>query len=478
MILVTLAGCKRNEEIVRRENYAAALQVRSGSLTELLGERKFRLAYDKIYADRSKSRTAMEDLYNFTIVPHGAKVIEDRNKTSYTFKITREINSADYFENLVINVDSLGEASAFILEYTPNEPLKTSSHNSFTFKGDVKITPILYNVSEAGRDIVCVTAQVMMCNQAEDGGLGVEHVAGERCKTSAFMYTVTEITCSSTGGGGSFGAGAGQYTGGNNTGGQTGNGGGGDGNPPINSEPDPSSNCPRCPVFITSPVEQLDPEASLAPPTPCDHLKNLIKSDAVKNSFSTLDTRKEQSGEWGFGFKVHSPTSNSIMAPNVIEASHSDPNKLDMEKAIGGNYVGASHTHPHIRNGFYPMFSLEDIEYLLNVSRRHDKDGLPKDYSIYVLTLTTYDGVFAIKIKNPLKFYGNYSIWKDQIGRKIEAKYDALKPGGSMVDFRMAFLEIISEFDLGIGLFEATNNVTKWGELEISKGKPVLKPCE
>jgi len=317
-----------------------------------------------------------------------------------------------------------------------------------------------------------------MCNQAESGGVGVEHVAGERCKNSAFMYTVTEITCSSTGGGGSFGAGAGQYTGGNNTGGQTGNGGGGDGNPPINGELNPPINCPRCPDLTTAPVEQLDPEVSPKPATPCDYLKNLIKSDAVKNSFSTLDTRKEQSGEWGFGFQIHSPTSNSIMPPNVIQASHSDPNKLNMENAIGGNYIGASHTHPHIRNGFYPMFSLEDIEYLLNVSRQHNNGGLPKDYSIYVLTLTTYDGVFAIKIKDPLKFYGNFNLRKKQIERKIEAKYDKVKPGGNMNDFRMAFLEIRTEFDLGIGLFEATNNVTKWGELEVNKGKPVLKPCE
>ena len=160
MILVMLAGCELNEEVIRNEKYAEKIKIRESSLDKLLGESKFLTAYNKVYANREKSRTVMEDQYNFTIVPHGAKIIDDGNKTSYTFKITREVSNPNYFENLVINVDSLGQPSAYILKYTPSEPIHSSSHHSFMFKGDIDLMPINYTTSLSGKDIVCHTATI------------------------------------------------------------------------------------------------------------------------------------------------------------------------------------------------------------------------------------------------------------------------------------------------------------------------------
>ena len=148
-----------------------------------------------------------------------------------------------------------------------------------------------------------------------------------------------------------------------------------------------------------------------------------------------------------------------------------------MAAYIGGNYIGAAHTHPHPSFGYYPMFSIEDIEYLLNASRKHITGEQPKDYSIYVLALTTYDGVFAIKIKDPLKFYTNFNQKKNDLKLKLEDAYGGLKVSSGMDNFRKAFLDIIKEFDLGIGLYEATDNVSKWGELESIKGNINIKPC-
>ena len=113
----------------------------------------------------------------------------------------------------------------------------------------------------------------------------------------------------------------------------------------------------------------------------------------------------------------------------------------------------------------------------MRVVLKHNNGGQPKDWTQYVLTLTTYDGVFAIKIKDPLKFYTNFNLKKKLITEQIISEYDKIKPGGNMDRFRQAFLDIVKEFDLGIGLYEATDNVSKWGELENSKGKINLKPC-
>ena len=478
MILVMLAGCELNEEVIRNEKYAEKIKIRESSLDKLLGESKFLTAYNKVYANREKSRTVMEDQYNFTIVPHGAKIIDDGNKTSYTFKITREVSNPNYFENLVINVDSLGQPSAYILKYTPSEPIHSSSHHSFMFKGDIDLMPINYNVSQMGKDIVCHTATVMMCNEANSGNtVGVEHVRGVNCNNSNFLYGVTTTTCDVVGGGGSFGAGAGQYTGGNNTGGQTGSGGGGD-ETPTDGSSNPPSNCPRCPNIITVPVEEIDTENTQPSKTPCGHLQNLVKTKPVQDSFKTLDNRKYQSAEWGFGFQTFS-ASGTIMPPSVLQSSHTDPNKLDMSTAIGGNFIGASHTHPISSSGYYPMFSLDDIEYLFNVSRKHNTNGQPKDYSIYVLTLTVPSGVFAIKIKDPLKFYTNFNQKRKLIKDIIQTEYEKLKPGGNMDKFKLAFLDVVNELDLGISLYEATEDLTQWNELErgSDKNKPIAKPC-
>ena len=404
-MLFALFGCELNEEVIRRENDTNKINIREASLEKLLRENKFANAYNTVYANREKSRTVMEGQYNFTIVPHGAKVIEDGSKTSYTFKITREISNPDYFENLVINVDSLGQPSAYILKYTPSEPLSLSAHGSFAFKGQVKITPIVYNASEMDKTTICVTAQILMCDQAWSPDNTGVHVATNECNDQNHLFYSPVTTCYTTngdiGGGGDGDPGVTVPIG--DDGGGSG-GGGGDGDPSTGGGLTPPNHCPRCPVFVTTPVEEIDP-VTPTPPTPCNHLKNLTASDAVKKTFKILDGRKSQNGEWGYGFQTFNSSSNSIMPPNVIEASYNDPNKMNMEKAMGGNYIGTSHTHPHISHGYYPMFSYDDLQYLMQVGIRHDNGGQPKDWTRYILTLTTYDGVFAIKIKDPSKFF-------------------------------------------------------------------------
>ncbi len=471
MILVMLTGCELNEEVVRRENYAAKIKMRESSLYKLLGESKFLTAYNKVYANRDKSRTAIEALYNFNIVPYGAKVIEDGTKTSYTFKITREINNPDYFENLVINVDSIGQPSAYILKYTPNEALYSSSHGSFTFKGNIDLIPINYNVSLMGKDIVCHTATIMMCNEDKSGNkVGPEHVRGDGCGNSAFFYGVTTTTCDAVAGGGSFGAGAGQYTGGNNTGGQSGNGGGGDEDPNGGSS-NPPSNCPRCPNIITVPVEDW-----VEPPLHCDKLNELLKSFNFKAAITNLRSPQVLTGNREQGYNLILNTQGKL---SLVEVPAEN---------TGDSYVNYSSTSPSLFGGLHshrnvhaPMFSHADVFILSKFYVQHNYSANqstpnPKiPVHILVSNQATYaisaDDVEAIQHLNAI--YANKKSrnrFMDQIDSAQQdlADKNTLLPAGYAIDYQKSFLTFLKNNNLNISLYKLDENMTKWTKLALN----------
>ncbi|WP_347070145.1 hypothetical protein [Flavobacterium sp. WV_118_3] len=471
MILVMLTGCELNEEVVRNENYAAKIKIRETSLDKLLGESKFATAYNKVYANRDKSRTVMEAQYNFNIVPHGAKVIEDGTKTSYTFKITREINNPDYFENLVINVDSIGQPSAYILKYTPSEPLHSGAHGSFVFKGAIKLTPINYNVSQMSKDIVCHTATVMMCNEANSGNtVGVEHVRGVNCNNSDFLYSVTSTTCDVVGGGGSFGAGAGQYTGGNNTGGQSGNGGGGD-EDPSGGNSNPPGNCPRCPNIITVPVEDW-----IEPPLHCDKLNELLKSFNFKAAITNLRSPQVLTGNRELGYNLLLNAQGKLSLVEVPEGN------------TGDSYVNYSSTSPILFGGLHshrnvhaPMFSHADVFILSKFYAQYNysaNQGTP-DPKIPVHLLVSYQGVYALCMDNQSAIQKLQEIYSDKDKRRkfineIQKRYDkyadknTLLPNGYPSDYQKNLLDFLNENNLAISLYKADDNLTKWTKLVLN----------
>lgn len=479
MILVMLTGCELNEEVVRRENYAAKIKIKETTLDQLLNERKFVAAYNKVYANRDKSRTAMEAQYNFSIAPHGAKVIEDGTKTSYTFKITREINNPDYFENFVINVDSIGQPSAYILKFTPSEPLHSGAHGSFVFKGDIKLTPINYNVSQMGKDIVCHTATVMMCNEANSGNtVGVEHVRGVNCNNSDFLYSVTTTTCDVVGGGGSFGAGAGQYTGGNNTGGQSGNGGGGDEDPSGGSS-NPPSNCPRCPNIITVPVEDW-----IEPPLHCDKLNELLKSFNFKAAIKKLKTDQSLTGVKEQGFNLSYNGKGNIVVSEVPEANTGSNH---VNYSSNASLFGGIHCH---LNGLFSMFSAADLFLLDKFYQNHNytANGGVSSPLIPVHVLVSNMGIYAISADNVQALEKLRAIYSDldssnTFKRDLEKVYKRIENQNMVTagTHQKMFLEFLKANDIKISLYIADEDMTKWTKLalnenpEANTNQPIIK---
>lgn len=465
-MLFALFSCELNEEVIRRESDTNKINIREASLEKLLRENKFVNAYNTVYANREKSRTVMEGQYNFTIVPHGAKVIEDGSKTSYTFKITREISNPDYFENLVINVDSLGQPSAYILKYTPSEPLSLSAHGSFAFKGQVKITPIVYNASEMDKTTICVTAQILMCDQAWSPDNTGVHVATNECNDQNHLFYSPVTTCYTTngdiGGGGDGDPGVTVPIG--DDGGGSG-GGGGDGDPSTGGGLTPPNHCPRCPVFVTTPVEEW-----IEPPLHCDKLNEFLKSYKFKEAIKKLKTDQSLTGVKEQGFNLSYNGKGNLVVSEVPEAN------------TGGNNVnystfplvfGGAHCH---LNGHFSLFSDADLFLLDKFYQGHNyiANGGGSSPLIPVHILVSNMGVYAISADNVQALEKLREIYSDNSKREdfkraLEKKYKKIDNSSfALANYQKIFLEFLKDNGLQLSLYKADDNLTKWTKLALN----------
>lgn len=92
------------------------------------------------------SRDNIEVEFDFEIVGSQINVVEDDGHTSYTFLIKKDSLTSTYFENLVVQVDSLNLTSAFIIKHKLLEPLEfISGHDSYSLKSDNQIVPLFLN---------------------------------------------------------------------------------------------------------------------------------------------------------------------------------------------------------------------------------------------------------------------------------------------------------------------------------------------
>jgi hypothetical protein len=151
------------------------------------------------------SRTVMEDQYGFTLNSTLIKEISSENYTSYTFLIQRDIPSDDYFENLVVDVDSLNNVRAFIVKYLLNSPIEyLGNHNAYSLNAETEITAIEYNNTEAKVDYTdengCIVT--LMCPYGT-----YDHPAGDFCiNADRGDLFWSDPDCGETsGGGGSLG---------------------------------------------------------------------------------------------------------------------------------------------------------------------------------------------------------------------------------------------------------------------------------
>ena len=390
----------------------------------------------------------------------------------------------NYFENLVVKVDSTTIPKAYIIKYVLNSnPIFISEHNAYTLDAQTEITQINYNDTEAKIEYYDGCAVVTLwCPY--DG----PHPAGPECLNQRFddLYWVRDTSgCGDgldSGGGGSSGpvdttGGGGSSGPVDTTGGGGGAGGTGDLDTPHN---DSGNNNP----IVTAPVLELEEEEA-PKKTPCEELKKLINNIECKDAISNLEGHLSEDKEYGFAYEAL-PNSSDLDELHPIESLPDEPLKLQMGNYIGGNFIGANHLHPRpSTSGAVPMFAADDVAWLFKVAKAHLPD-IPlsqKDFSVYFLTLTVGSGTYAIKIKDGLKFYTfmmrtSYKEFKES----LEDKFIELGVMASASTLKREFLKILNKnVDSGIGLYQLKEDKTDWEELVFNplypNSDPVIKPC-
>ena len=303
-------------------------------------EEKFNAAYTKISKQKNPisssalGRTVMEAEYEFTISSIPAKVITYGNNISYNFHINRNVSNSNYFENLVVKVDSTTIPKAYIIKYVLNSnPIFIGEHNAYTLDAQTEITQINYNDTEAKIEYYDGCAVVTLwCPY--DG----PHPATEKCikQDRGDLYWVRDTSgCGDgldSGGGGS--SGPVDLTGGGGTGGTT----GGVETPPNNT----GNNNP----IVTAPVLELEEEneTPVVQIPPCEKLKNLLKKPKPDIKSTIINNLIPNIGINPYGEKAAylQKSPDGTMGTTISLPT----TKGQIGIRTGGNYYSAIHTHP------------------------------------------------------------------------------------------------------------------------------------
>ena len=353
LLLYLLTGtlfvsCTMEEEAIRNHNYSKEIKIYQKSFDELIKDSKFATSFNKLPKKKStlqtstQARTVMEEQYGFTITNTPARVMQVGKITSYTFHIERENSDPTFFENLVIQNDSIGNTTAHIIKYTPFMPMTAfAEHNSYGFEGETEFTSIIYDDTQAnttGKIVTdCRKLYGFRCTGANgtSGSCGApEHIPMGQCTTwtpDCIKYTFITQTCTTYDDGQ-----PGDGTGGGGTGGGTGTGGGGS-TDPVYSDPVCGSGC------ISE--EGYDPCTNAN--TAIANANALFNSPEVQQGMNDALTAKLNNPatnniEWAVG--VGQTSTGFTVTPAVTDY---DPYSSTIPVSqVVGTYVADGHIHP------------------------------------------------------------------------------------------------------------------------------------
>ncbi|CAH0337136.1 hypothetical protein FVB9288_02880 [Flavobacterium sp. CECT 9288] len=183
-------------------------------IAELNTDNVFKAIFSKKFNNRSfenflvnKNDYKLKSTNEFFIPEKNAVVSKTDSLISYTMLIKRNGEKVNYFENLVIQINSKNQYSANIIRYYPKSFEINQEHNSFSLIADKQLVPLN---QEAGKKIknsmrldnqTCISVSYSVCNQG-----GKDHIAGERC--TKVYRDVSNTVCFETeiGGGGDYGS--------------------------------------------------------------------------------------------------------------------------------------------------------------------------------------------------------------------------------------------------------------------------------
>ena len=474
LLLYLLSGmlfvsCSLEDEYLKQNNSNHKIKIERKTFHELMKEEKFNAAYTKISKQKNPisssvlGRTVMEVEYDFTISNIPAKVITYGNNISYNFHINRNVSNSNYFENLVVKIDSTNVPKAYIIKYVLNSnPIFISEHNAYTLDAQTEITQINYNDTEAKIEYYDGCAVVTLwCPY--DG----PHPAGPECLNQRFddLYWVRDTSgCGDgldSGGGGSSGPV-------DTTGGGGGTGGTGDLDTPHN---DSGNNNP----IVTAPVLELEEEneTPVVQIPPCEKLKNLfsntslkVKSRIINDLRPNIDQNPDGEKAVFLKKEVTGRTGSIVSEPTI---------KHQVEIKAGGNYFAAIHTHPFKA---IPMFSWSDVLVLKTLSDNlqpynndmasfllvcKDRNGVYQTYAIVYNNsgINTLDIVFGLSMNEGMQ----HAEIAKEMDKKLEKEYTIAENNGTF-DYAKVFLSQFSGSN--ISLYKANSNLDNWSKVEIN----------
>ncbi|MDR6967134.1 hypothetical protein J2X31_001141 [Flavobacterium arsenatis] len=433
-----------------------------------MNDQKFSTAFSKMPKQKSNfpnavaARTVMEQDYDFIIsddIP--AKVITIESIVSYTFHISREndpVENSDSFENLIVLIDSLETAKAYILKYNMlSESVYVSQHDSYTIDAETELTPINFNDTQARISYISsdgCTVMTLMCPYGDH-----PHPAGGGCleEDRGDLYWSSDSSNCRGGGGGSSGS-----TG--NPGSMPGNGDSNSGTSGGGNSNGGSGSGAGSPL-VTAPVG-LDGQASN---NNCKDLQDKTKFTEYKDKMDELKQKAATQGvESGYITYSGDPKfSQEYQGDQDEEDGSMMKFPLDTSRNDQTGFIHCHLDDPNKKN--FAVFSLTDLDGFAQIIQNSTAP-----VSSYTLMVTSAKGTFALKITNKNQFIAmvnalnnNWDIseraFKNWYVKKEESTDKQIE--GFLKFFRQNTNQAIK--NPGFEFFSCDNNFQNWTKHEL-----------
>jgi hypothetical protein len=182
-ISLLFSSCEKDEFISNAPNQEKSTSYSQKTFGNIQKTEKFKEAFNKVFETKKQAlnsqnrlKTVMEENYSFTIDTNAVSIISSEKYTSYTMLIHRTIEDETFYENLVIQNDSLNNTIAYILKYKlKSQLIPHEDHHSFEQDTEITVTPIIYDNTQSKMIEECRTVMVTYCPYK------FEHVAARSC---------------------------------------------------------------------------------------------------------------------------------------------------------------------------------------------------------------------------------------------------------------------------------------------------------
>jgi len=472
-ISLLLWNCEQEDYDI--QNQITKYSIKESSFINFSKKKIFTLSFNKILKNKKDlfSKNG-DDIYNFTIDSSSIREISKNNYTSYTFLIKRENDTSDFFENLVISINSLQNTKAYILKYTPTvETIYIENHNSFIFNGNVSILPIESDsINFLSREITtCLPVTSRLCDVAGyDPSTGVTqtgtHQASSTCEHDGTAYNSTKMVCTTE------------------TFFEAGDSGGG------GTTTDNTNQTTENEEIVTSAIDDL---GELGVKKECRKISTLLNDNPIFKQ-KLLDLSSNTNLSLGYEKSVGAFENSTNLDEHGGQVGQSSTRML-LDPT--NKYVAYVHTHPQNNTTqTYSVFSFTDLKAYAKVLYNNKLNS-----NTFVAFLVTKKGTrYALTIHNKTKFLNAFYMYNNRYPSNVEefVKYQESKkiieplfneyfnkeltPKIKEIDSNnenvlLQFATFMKSANAGISLFEADATFSSFKRVTANSLGIKRKPC-